>query len=74
MNTEFNFECDRCGECCSGLSKTKGIILFPEDIKRISKMLNLSVEIFKKLKHTKLPVSWSMEDEEIKLISTFFKD
>ncbi len=139
MDAEFDFKCEKCGECCRGFSENRGIILFPDDIYRISKMLNISSEIFKKkycysyelvteskniyiyilryinkqciflnesnlceihdfkpiqcfkgpiyiywygepwlncikIKDIKLPQSWSTEDDDLKLISTYFND
>lgn len=44
---DLDFECGKCGRCCCGFSENKGVVLFPEDIDRISKKLNLTSKIFK---------------------------
>lgn len=41
------FVCTKCGKCCCGFSESKGVILFPEDLDRISNKLNVSLELFK---------------------------
>jgi len=139
MDNKIDFECEKCGECCRGFSEELGIVLFPDDIYRIPKMLNISSEVFKKkycyqeemitkfkrltiymlkdingkciflnesnlceihefkpiqclkgpiniywdykmwcnckkIKTIKLPDDWTTEEEDLKLISTFFKD
>lgn len=43
----LDFICTKCGMCCCGFSENKGVILFPEDIKRIATKLNISLESFK---------------------------
>lgn len=38
--------CNLCGDCCKNFSNQNGVILFPEDIKRISHKLGLTNKEF----------------------------
>ena len=138
-DNKFNFKCRKCGLCCCGFSEKKGIVLFQEDINKISEKLNLKQEEFvmrycyskkigtdrkiltiyilryvnnhciflnknnlcdihefkplqckkgplfiywgverwnncKSMKNVKLPENWSTDEEDYKLISSFFNE
>jgi len=42
-----SFECTMCGECCKHLSDEYVVILFPQDIARISACLNMDIVSFR---------------------------
>jgi Fe-S-cluster containining protein len=42
----FGFECTKCGLCCTNFNDARIVILFPSDLDRISKYLNLDEEHF----------------------------
>lgn len=42
-----DFECSQCGHCCRGLSDSRGILLFPSDVQRLSQNLGLTPEDFR---------------------------
>lgn len=47
MNKEEKvFHCKKCGECCKNFSLERGVIIFPNDIERISNFLRISSEKF----------------------------
>lgn len=41
-----NFNCTKCGKCCSEMSEERGVILFPSDIGRLARELGLGKEKF----------------------------
>lgn len=41
------FECTMCGECCKHLSDEYVVLLFPQDITRISSRLNMDIASFR---------------------------
>jgi Fe-S-cluster containining protein len=42
-----SFECTMCGECCRRLSDEDVVILFPQDIARISSRLDMDIASFR---------------------------
>ena len=45
---DINNKCTKCGNCCRGFSKERGIILFPKDFEIIPNKLKVSLEKFRK--------------------------
>lgn len=46
MNEVKGFTCTQCGECCKNFSSNNRVIIFPSDIKRVSRKLEVPEEDF----------------------------
>lgn len=43
-----SFECKKCGKCCKDINKNKTVILFPDDIRKLSDYLKVTSDEIKK--------------------------
>ncbi len=42
----INFECTKCGECCTNFNQDNVVFVFPEDAERIAQAFSIAVDEF----------------------------